>query len=64
MFLLELRDGHACCWCELVDKNDGRIVVLPHPASRLRAIQLRLGKDVSIRGQVVAVRIPVVPEGG
>ena len=62
MFLLEVRDGHICCWCELVDKDDSRIVVLPHPCTRMRAIQLRLGKDASVRGQIVAVRIPTIVE--
>lgn len=60
MFLLDLKDGPICCWCEFLDKEDGRIIVLPHPASRLRAIELRLGQDASVLGQVVAVHIPVV----
>jgi transcriptional regulator with XRE-family HTH domain len=63
MFLLELRNGHICCWCEIVDKDDSRIVVLPHPCTRMRAIQLHLGKDASVRGQIVAVRIPTIVEG-
>lgn len=60
MFLIELRDGHICCWCELVDRDESRIVILPHPCTRLRAVQLRLGRDAAVRGQIVAVRIPTV----
>ena len=61
MFLLELRDGrHICCWCELVDRDESRAIVLPHPTGRWRAFQVVLGKDASVRGQVVVVRIPTV----
>ena len=61
MFLLELRDGrHICCWCELVDRDESRAIVLPHPTGRWRAFQLVLGKDASVRGQVVVVRIPTI----
>jgi hypothetical protein len=64
MFLLELRDGrHICCWCEMVDRDDSRAIILPHPTGRWRAIQVHLGKDASVRGQIVAVRIPTVREG-
>jgi transcriptional regulator with XRE-family HTH domain len=64
MFLLELRDGrYSCCWCEMVDRDESRAIILPHPTGRWRAIQIHLGKDASIRGQIVAVRIPVVREG-
>ena len=64
MFLLELRDGHhICCWCEMVDRDESRAIILPHPTGRWRAIQIHLGKDASVRGQIIAVRIPVVREG-
>lgn len=64
MFLLEFRDGrHICCWCELVDRNESRVVVLPHATSGWRAFQLMLDRDVSVRGQVVVVRIPTVVKG-
>jgi transcriptional regulator with XRE-family HTH domain len=61
VFLLELRDGrHICCWCELVDRGESRAIVLPHPTGRWRAFQVVLGKDASVRGQVVVVRIPTI----
>jgi transcriptional regulator with XRE-family HTH domain len=64
MFLLELRNGHhICCWCEMVDRDESRAIILPHPTGRWRAIQIHLGKDASVRGQIIAVRIPVVREG-
>jgi hypothetical protein len=64
MFLLEYRNGkHICCWCELVDRSESRIIVLPHPTTRWRAFELVLDKDVYVRGQVVVVRIPTVMRG-
>jgi len=61
MFLLELRDGrHICCWCEVVDRDESRAIVLPHPTGRWRAFQIVLGKDATVRGQVVVVRITTV----
>lgn len=63
MFLLEMRDGrHICCWCELVDKNENRAVILFHPTSRRRSFQIVLDKDVSVIGQVVVVRVPTAPK--
>jgi transcriptional regulator with XRE-family HTH domain len=63
MFLLEMRDGrHICCWCELVDKNEHRAVILFHPTSRRRSIQIVIDRDVSVIGQVVAVRIVTAPK--
>lgn len=63
MFLLEMRDGkHICCWCELVDKNEQRAVILFHPTNRRRSIQIVINRDVSVIGQVVAVRIATSPK--
>ena len=63
MFLLEMRDGrHVCCWCEMVDKNENRAVILFHPTSRKRSVQTVIDKDVSVIGQVVAVRISTAPK--
>jgi hypothetical protein len=60
MFLLELKTGHICCWCEFLDEREGRIIVLPHPASQQQPIEVRLGEQVSVLGQVVAVQIPLI----
>ncbi len=63
MFLLEFRDGkHVCCWCELVDEDEKRAVILPHPTNRWRAFQVTVDRDVSIIGQITAVRVPTVPK--
>jgi transcriptional regulator with XRE-family HTH domain len=63
-FLLELREGrHICCWCELIDREEARAIVLTHPTSRLRAFQVVLGKDAVVRGRVVVMRVPTVVEG-
>lgn len=65
MFLLEMRDGrNICCWCEMVDKNENRAVILFHPTSRKRSVQVVVDKDVSVIGQVVAVRVPTAPKTG
>lgn len=61
MYLLELRDGHICCWCEAAEKDDDWIIVIPHPCRPMKPLQFRRGKDATIRGRIVAVRIPTLP---
>lgn len=62
MFLLELHEGNICCWCELLGKDHTRLVVLPHPCAGMKAMELRLDHDVTVRGRIVAVRIATVVE--
>jgi len=62
MFLLQYRDGkNICCWCELVDEDERRAVILPHATNRWRAFEVIIDRDVSVIGQVVVVRIPTAP---
>jgi transcriptional regulator with XRE-family HTH domain len=62
MFLLELHEGCICCWCELLGKDHSRIVVLPHPCAGINAMELRLDRDVTVRGRIVAIRIVTLVE--
>lgn len=62
MFFLELHEGCMCCWCEPLGRDHTRIVVLPHPCSGLKVIELRMDRDVTVRGRIVAVRIATVLE--
>ena len=64
MFLLELHDGNICCWCEPLGRQEGRIVVLPHPRAAMKVMELRADRDVTVRGRIVAVRIPTMTEDG
>lgn len=62
MFLLELHEGSICCWCELIGKDHTRLVILPHPCAGMKVMELRLDRDVSVRGRIVAVRIATLRE--
>lgn len=64
MFLLELHEGSICCWCELLGKDHTRIIVLPHPCAGMKTLELRLDRDVTVRGRIVAIRIATVLEEG
>ena len=52
IYFVELRDGYACCWCEL---QDGHLLLLPHPLSPRAVRRFAHGTDAEIVGQVTAV---------
>lgn len=63
MFLLEYRNSkRICCWCELVDEDEKRAVILPHATNRWRAFEVTIDRDVTVLGQVVVVRIPTASQ--
>lgn len=61
MFLVELRDGLVCCWCEWIGNDMSRLLVVPHPLSGLGSMYLRIGREATIRGQLIKLRISLVP---
>ena len=63
IYFVELRDGYACCWCEM---QDGHLLLLPHPLSPRAVRRVAHGTDAEIVGQVTAVAMTLVspPDGG
>jgi hypothetical protein len=52
IYFLETREGFSCCWCSL---NDGDLILQSHPLSIVQSRVLRLGSEVEVIGQVVAI---------
>jgi CheY-like chemotaxis protein len=52
IYFLETRSGYACGWCAVRGTS---VILQPHPVSPEAAKIFRLGKDVEVVGQVVAI---------
>jgi transcriptional regulator with XRE-family HTH domain len=52
IYFVELRDGYACSWCDLLDDQ---LLLLPHPLSPCSVRKFKYGTDAEIVGQVAAV---------
>jgi transcriptional regulator with XRE-family HTH domain len=52
IYFVELRDGYACSWCDLLDDQ---LLLLPHPLSPCSVRKFKYGTDAEIVGQVTAV---------
>lgn len=52
IYFVELRDGYACSWCDLLDNQ---LLLLPHPLSPVSARKFKYGVEAEIVGQVTAV---------
>ncbi len=52
IYFVELRDGYACAWCDLLDDH---LLLLPHPLSPCSVRKFKFGTDAEIVGQVTAV---------
>jgi transcriptional regulator with XRE-family HTH domain len=57
IYFLELRDGYACGWCEI---NDRQLSILPHPNSPMKIRQFSLPNEAEIIGRVTDVLMRVV----
>ena len=59
IYFIELRDGYACSWCELLGNQ---LLLVPHPLSPCSIRQFVFGTDAEIVGQVtgIAMRIAEV----
>lgn len=52
IYFVEMRDGFACCWCDL----EGSVLTLrSHPMSPVKNRVVRLGAEAEILGQVVGI---------
>jgi len=52
IYFVELRNGYACSWCDLLDDQ---LLLLPHPLSPCSVRKFKYGTDAEIVGQVTAV---------
>jgi len=52
IYFVELRDGYACSWCDLLDDQ---LLLLPHPLSPCSARKFKYRIDAEIVGQVTGV---------
>jgi len=57
IYFVELRDGFACCWCEL---DGNHLVLIPCPQSPVQVRQVRYPADGDIVGRVTAVTMSLV----
>jgi hypothetical protein len=56
IYFVELRDGYACCWCEL---DGNHLMLIPCPQSPVQVRQVRYPTDGDIIGRVIAVTNPL-----
>jgi hypothetical protein len=63
IYFLLTRNGYVCGWCEL-DKESVWLTLIPHPFSRARSQRFKYPEEIDVIGQVVAVFMPLVGEGG
>lgn len=57
IYFIELRDGYACSWCELLN---GKLTLIPHPLSPCSTQQVAWPGEAEIVGQVTAVAMRLV----
>src|SRR5215475_12050925 len=57
IYFVELRDGYACCWCEL---DGNHLMLIPCPESPVQVRQVRYPTDGDILGRVTAVSMSLV----
>ena len=51
IYFIELRDGYACSWCEILGSQ---LILVPHPLSPCGVRQFSIGMGAEIVGRVVA----------
>jgi transcriptional regulator with XRE-family HTH domain len=60
IYMLELRDRYACCWCSLVKD---RLHLVPHTLSPCKPETVAFPDEVDVVGQVVGVTMRLVASG-
>jgi transcriptional regulator with XRE-family HTH domain len=58
IYFVELREGYRCSWCHL---EEGRLTLIPHPASGVNAKSYRHPDEAEVAGQVIGVAMRLVP---
>jgi transcriptional regulator with XRE-family HTH domain len=59
IYFVELRDGYACCWCEV---RGSQITLIPHPLSACSIRQFAYPSEAEIVGQVTAVAMRLLAD--
>ena len=59
IYFVELRDGYACSWCELLGSQ---LLLLAHPLSPCGIRQFAYGTDAEIVGQVTGIAMRIVDD--
>lgn len=57
IYFVELRDGYACAWCELVGN---KLTLIPHPLSPCGVRQFDYPAEAEVIGRVTAVAMRIV----
>ncbi|HEV2618294.1 MAG TPA: helix-turn-helix transcriptional regulator [Candidatus Acidoferrales bacterium] len=57
IYFIELRDGYACAWCELLN---GKLTLIPHPLSSCSTQQFAWPEEAEVVGQVTGVAMRLV----
>jgi transcriptional regulator with XRE-family HTH domain len=60
IYFVELRNGYACCWCEL---DGNQLILIPCPHSRGQIRHVRYPTDGDIVGRVTAVTMRIAEVG-
>lgn len=58
IYFIELRSGYRCAWCQ---RDGSKLLVIPHPESRLPVETFSLTTEADVIGQVVGVAMRLVP---
>lgn len=58
IYFVELREGYRCAWCQL---EEGRLTLVPHPASGVSVKSYRHPDEAEVAGQVVGVAMRLTP---
>ena len=58
IYFIELRDGYRCGWCQV---DGARLLLIPHPDSKVPAQTFSLSTEAEVLGQVVGVAMRLVP---
>lgn len=56
IYFVELRDGYACSWCELKEKE---LFLVPFPQSRSQVRQVRIPFEAEVVGRVTAISMRI-----
>lgn len=59
IYLVELRDGYVCSWCQVVGSH---LTIIPHPSSKAPTRTFNLTSEAEVIGQVVGVAMRLVPQ--
>src|SRR6185437_3311082 len=58
IYLLELREGYACSWCDLEGEE---LTLVPHPLSHCRTKRFKYPGEIDLLGRVTGVAMRIIP---